>query len=238
MSESCRSWYLGLLPNGWYEPHPPKCFRSIPFKGAKPCIMSYREAMLHLWGGPPGPISRNVAEEEFMYALPNPAAPIRALVISPDQRLSLHFEQVCNDLQNLKLMRVVSRYPAQQEFVRLLRIYVPQVIFVSVENIPTLTDLIEWVRTEAPGVRVIGIHSFCDSQLLLEVMRIGIQEFLYAPFDKAQLAACLSRVQLVPVRQPGLIARHRTAVFVPARKTRSRHHHPGGQHRHRPRQGR
>ncbi len=135
-----------------------------------------------------------------MYALPNPAMPIRALVISPDQRLSLHFEQVCTDLQNLKLMRVVSRYPAQQEFVRLLRIYVPQVIFVSVENIPTLTDLIEWVRTEAPGVRVIGIHSFCDSQLLLEVMRIGIQEFLYAPFDKAQFAAlaCLASNRSCP----------------------------------------
>ncbi len=120
---------------------------------------------------------------------------MRALVISPDQRLSLHFEQVCADLQNLKLMRVVSRYPAQQEFVRLLRIYVPQIVFVSVENIPILTDLIDWVHAEAPSVRVIGIHGFCDSQLLLEVMRIGIQEFLYAPFDKDQLTSCLSRVQ-------------------------------------------
>jgi pilus assembly protein CpaE len=141
------------------------------------------------------PVSRNIAEEELMYALPNPAIPMRALVISPDQRLSLHFEQVCADLQGLKLMRVVSRYPAQQEFVRLLRIYVPQVIFVSVENIATLADLIDWVKSEAPSVRVIGIHSFCDSQLLLEVMRIGIQEFLYAPFDKALLGSCLARVQ-------------------------------------------
>ena len=86
-------------------------------------------------------------------------------------------------------MRVVSRYPAQQEFVRLLRIYVPQVIFVSVENIPPLTDLIEWLRSEAPSVRIIGIHSFCDSQLLLEVMRIGIQEFLYAPFERSSWRA-------------------------------------------------
>jgi pilus assembly protein CpaE len=129
-----------------------------------------------------------------MYALSNPAMPIRALVISPDQRLSLHFEQVCTDLQSLKLMRVVSRYPAQPEFVRLLRIYVPQVIFVSVENIAMLTSLIDWVKAEAPGVRIIGIHSFCDSQLLLEVMRIGIQEFLYAPFDREQLGSCLARV--------------------------------------------
>jgi len=66
--------------------------------------------------------------------------------------------------------------------------------FVSVENIPMLTSLIDWAKSEAPGVRIIGIHSFCDSQLLLEVMRIGIQEFLYAPFDREQLGACLARV--------------------------------------------
>jgi pilus assembly protein CpaE len=128
-----------------------------------------------------------------MNALQKSLGPLRALIISPDQKLSLHLEQVCAEVPAVKITRVIGRYPAEQEFVRLLRICVPHVLFVDVDNLGCVTQMVQWLRAEAPGVQFIGIHDSSPAQLLLDLMRLGIQEFLHTPFNPNQLWECLAR---------------------------------------------
>jgi pilus assembly protein CpaE len=153
-----------------------------------------------------------------MTALANPQLQLRALVVGSEQKLAMHFEQVCSEVRHLKLVRTIPRYPAREEFIRLLRIYVPHIVFVQVKNVNAAMELLNIMKAEAPGIQFAGLHDNCDATLLLDLMRRGVQELLYAPFSKEQVWDYLVRAKEGLEKHPAhLMGSDLVYAFLPSK---------------------
>ena len=119
---------------------------------------------------------------------------LRAFIISPSDKLASQLESSCAELDCLRIVRNIRHYPPHDELTRLARIYLPHVVFLSVESLPATGELLHSLRAEIPGVHVVGIHQTCEPALLLQLMRLGIQEFLHAPFTKQATLECAARI--------------------------------------------
>jgi pilus assembly protein CpaE len=67
-------------------------------------------------------------------------------------------------------------------------------------------------------VQIVAMSRFCDPQILLEVMRAGIREFVSLPFDRQTLTDGLLRIkETVQQRPPAIEATTQVFSFLPAK---------------------
>lgn len=128
--------------------------------------------------------------------------PFRGVIFSPDKELGQYVHRVLADLGCVQVVRTLDRYPDQIELTRMLRAHAPQVVFVSIERTDMLVSIASHVEQVMPGVQVVAVGRTCDAQMLMEVMRAGVREFLTAPFDPGSLRDCLLRVSDNLSRRP------------------------------------
>lgn len=70
----------------------------------------------------------------------------------------------------------------------------PQVLLLDLSAVPTQLSLgIRQLRSYAPRLKVVVLHSSADPQTILAAMRAGANEFLHPPFDET-LPAALERI--------------------------------------------
>lgn len=128
---------------------------------------------------------------------------LRTAIISPDRALSGDLNRVLED-GGVHVIRVLDDYPSAIELTRFVRAHAPQMVFLSIESMVKVKPTIERLEECSPGVQVIAIHRQCDPQMLLEVMRMGIREFLSPPFERNTVAAAAARAMEVLDRRPVL----------------------------------
>ena len=119
---------------------------------------------------------------------------LRGIVISPDQELSDQLEDLLTEVGHVGLVRKIEKYPAGIELSRFLRAHAPQVVFLSIENLPKAVDTIAGIEATVPGMQIVAISRNCDPQTLLELMRIGVREFMSMPFSRQDLYETLGRI--------------------------------------------
>lgn len=85
---------------------------------------------------------------------------------------------------------------------RLLRSLTPQLILLSVESVTEAVALAKAVESHLHAVPVIAIGQQSRPDVLLEMMRAGVREFLQSPFDPAAVQAGLERVREAAERAP------------------------------------
>jgi pilus assembly protein CpaE len=93
------------------------------------------------------------------------------------------------------VVRRLEHYPNETELVRILRSVAPQAVFLSVEHLEEARAIAQAVGKHAPGVPVLALGAEPNSELLLEMMRAGVREFLPAPFDAKAIQEALHRVE-------------------------------------------
>lgn len=130
---------------------------------------------------------------------------LRAIIICPDVELNSRLEKSLSETGIVVVTRVVDRYPNALELVRFLRAHAPQVVFVSTEALNRTADVMREIEKHTPGVQVIAAGRAADPQLLLELMRSGIREYVVFPFELDALTAALSRVQETLENKPAYI---------------------------------
>ncbi len=119
---------------------------------------------------------------------------LRGIAISPDQELSDQLEDLLTEVGHIGLVRKIEKYPAGIELSRFLRAHAPQVIFLSIENLAKAVDTISGIEATVPGMQIVAISRSCDPQTLLELMRIGVREFMSMPFSRQDLYETLGRI--------------------------------------------
>lgn len=120
---------------------------------------------------------------------------LRGLVISPDRQLAESLSHVLGQLGTVAVVRYLDVFPSAEELGRVVRAVAPEVAFVSVESMPQVAATVKEFETLAPGIQFIAMSRDCDPQILLDAMRIGIREFVSAPFQANSVHEAVHRVQ-------------------------------------------
>jgi pilus assembly protein CpaE len=130
---------------------------------------------------------------------------LRGILICPDQDLNERLGVVLEDLGVVSLTRTLDRYPSALELLRVLRAHAPQVLFLSTESMTKALDIVREVEKNTPGIQILAISRYCDQQILLELMRVGVREFASIPFDSVGLKESLTRIYEAAETRPASI---------------------------------
>src|SRR5689334_20288414 len=72
----------------------------------------------------------------------------------------------------------------------------PQVVLLDLASDPAIAvELVRFIASLHPQVSVVGLHTHNDSQTILQSLRAGASEFLYAPFDLATQREAIARLR-------------------------------------------
>lgn len=143
---------------------------------------------------------------------------LRVVIISRDVELTESLKNVLAELSHVAVLRTVNGAPNGLQLTRLLRAHAPDVLFVGVDDMSYVRELTQSVEASAPGLPLVAVHRTCSPELLLDVMRTGIREFLSAPFQINALAEILSRIRDIQSRRPQVFAAtDLTFAFLPAK---------------------
>src|SRR3984957_10515956 len=123
-------------------------------------------------------------------------AEITALLIAPQRELAQQFLATLPQTRAFQILADLKSYPPHQTLDIRARQLKPNVILLDlVTDLPAAVELIKWVATLNPPVHVVGLHTQNDSNSILQSLRAGASEFLYAPFELAQQREAISRLR-------------------------------------------
>ena len=143
---------------------------------------------------------------------------LRGIIICPDTDLKDRLESLLNQIGIATIAKTLDRYPTQLQLMRMVRALAPDVIFVSTESTSHAFEIAREMGKTGPGVQIIGLSRVCDSQILMEAMRAGIQEFAALPFDRVRLIEGLRRIEeVVRERRSGIECASSVFSFIPAK---------------------
>ncbi|MDX2152543.1 MAG: hypothetical protein SFV54_17515, partial [Bryobacteraceae bacterium] len=139
-------------------------------------------------------------------------------MICPDRALGQELEVALQETGQVMLARQTDHYPALTELVRMLRTTAPQVVFLSAETLSEVQVLTPAIVDIIPGAQIVAFGRICEADVLLEVMRTGIREFVHAPFDRATVEQTLARVcEVLALKPPALLATDQLFSFLPSK---------------------
>jgi len=127
---------------------------------------------------------------------------LRGIIITPNIELGARLEEVAEYTGAVQIMRSVDRYLDGEELERMMRSQVPEVVFLSVESLALALESVKYIEKTVPGVQVIGIERSASPQVLLDLMRAGIREFLAYPFDPNPFVEMMTRVTEAAAQNP------------------------------------
>jgi pilus assembly protein CpaE len=143
---------------------------------------------------------------------------LRGLVICPDSELASLLDQSLAELNQVEVVRDLDHYPEEIELMRCVRAQAPHVVFLSTESVPNAIAVVQLVEREAPGLQLIAISKTCEPQVLLDLMRAGLREFLAAPFERQAIVEALSRAEEQAQKHPTITeATDQLYAFLPSK---------------------
>ena len=143
---------------------------------------------------------------------------LRGVIICPDVDLNGRLEALLNEMGIVSITRTLERYPNSLELLRVVRAHAPNVVFVSTESTSKAIEITRELEKNTPGVQILAISRSCDPQVLLELMRAGIREFVSLPFDRQALVDALVRMKDALDQRPAAIqATNQVFAFLPSK---------------------
>jgi pilus assembly protein CpaE len=144
---------------------------------------------------------------------------LTSLVISPNRELAQMFSATLPATRAFHILAELKTYPPAQTLDIRLRQLRPDLVFLDLAtDLETAVKLIEFISTIRPPVFVVGLHTHNDSSAILQSLRAGATEFLYAPFEPEMQKQALGRI--LRLRKPARKAeseRGRLVVFSSAK---------------------
>ena len=112
---------------------------------------------------------------------------ITALLIAPNRELAQQFVATLPQTRTFQILADLKSYPPHQTLDIRARQLKPNVILLDLAtDLAAAVDLIKYVASLNPPIHIVGLHTSNDSQAILQSLRAGASEFLYAPFESAQ----------------------------------------------------
>lgn len=116
---------------------------------------------------------------------------LRSIIVCPDLQMSGQLEETLVSLGDVTVCRTLSHYPTATDLVRTLRAHAPDVLFLSFESLEKAEDTVRLFETEADDAQIIGLHRDSDPNVLRNMMRLGLREFISYPFEAGTLVDSL-----------------------------------------------
>src|SRR4051812_37958253 len=111
---------------------------------------------------------------------------ITALLIAPDRVLAQQFLETLPQTRAFQVLADLKSYPPVATLEIRIRQLKPSVILLDLaSNLAEAIELVRAISDLNPPVHVVGLHTANESQAILQSLRAGAVEFLYAPFDIA-----------------------------------------------------
>ncbi|MEZ5352820.1 MAG: hypothetical protein R2762_09310 [Bryobacteraceae bacterium] len=130
---------------------------------------------------------------------------LRAVIISPDTELSSRLGDMISKSGRVGLVKTSDKYLREFDLERFLRANAPQVVFLSIEQLSQAMEVLRGIEQTLPGIQVVSVDRSCDPAVLLDLMHIGVREFLAYPFDGASFMAAVARLEEVLEKRPAHI---------------------------------
>ena len=129
---------------------------------------------------------------------------IAALLIAPDRDLAQQFLDTLPQTRAFQILADLKNYPPHQTLEIRARQLKPQVILLDLaSDLGAATELVRSVSALTPPVQVVGLHTHNDPAAILQSLRAGAIEFLYAPFDLATQREAVARLRRLCVTETG-----------------------------------
>ncbi|MFN3323082.1 MAG: CpaE family protein [Bryobacteraceae bacterium] len=143
---------------------------------------------------------------------------LRGIIIAPDQELGDVLEQELFDIGHIAVLRRYDAIPGIGELVRFIRARAPQVIFLNTDDLQPALLLARELEAQVPGLQFIPFGRKCSPDVLLELMRSGLREFLTCPFQRSSIAEAIARAaENVARRPPEIDATDLLYAFLPSK---------------------
>jgi pilus assembly protein CpaE len=146
-------------------------------------------------------------------------AQITALLISPNRDLADQFVATLAQTRAFQILADLRSYPNTQTLDIRARQLKPNVVLVDLAtDLGAATELIRFAAGQNPPLQVVGLHTHSDSAAILQSLRAGAMEFLYAPFEVASQQDAIARLRRLCVPEtPAVAAAGRVIAFSSAK---------------------
>lgn len=123
-------------------------------------------------------------------------AEITAVLIAPNRDLAQQFLATLPQTRAFQILADLKSYPSAQTLEIRARQLKPDVVLLDLTmDLAAATELVRFIATLVPPVHVVGLHRENDSPAILQILRAGASEFLYAPFDLANQREAIARLR-------------------------------------------
>jgi pilus assembly protein CpaE len=142
---------------------------------------------------------------------------LRTVIIGKKPSMAAELETLIADIGGLRVLRKLTEIPTDANAGRMLAALAPHIIFAE-GDATELKPLVDIIRREAPGIHVIAWGSSLDLQVVIDLMHLGIREYLCYPFRQPELVDALARCRAALEETPLLFrSTHEVFTFVPAK---------------------
>jgi pilus assembly protein CpaE len=123
-------------------------------------------------------------------------AEIAALLIAPDRALAQQFLATLPQTRAFQILADLKSYPPQQTLEIRIKQLKPNVVLLDLaSDLSAAIEVVKYIAAMTPPVHVVGLNTLNDSTAILQSLRAGASEFLYAPFELATQREAISRLR-------------------------------------------
>src|SRR5580658_1819330 len=123
-------------------------------------------------------------------------AEIAALLIAPDRALAQQFLATLPQTRAFQILADLKSYPPQQTLEIRIKQLKPNVVLLDLSSdLAAAVEVVKFIAAMTPPVHVVGLNSHNDSTAILQSLRAGASEFLYAPFELATQREAIARLR-------------------------------------------
>jgi pilus assembly protein CpaE len=143
---------------------------------------------------------------------------LRAICVCPDQEVTAQLQEAVADVGNILFVRMVNHYPNELNLVRMVRATGPGLVFLSIESMSRALEVAANLEEIAPGIQVVAISRSRDPQVLEQLIRSEIREFLVFPFCRTKLLEAIARTsELLAKKPPAIASTDLLFAFLPSK---------------------
>jgi pilus assembly protein CpaE len=119
---------------------------------------------------------------------------MRAILICPDAEVRGDFQKLADRYSALRMAKSLDHYPDEDAFRRLMRMWAPNVIFVSMEDTYAAEQLSQQLNAEFPSIQRIALSKAEEPAIFRLALQLRMSELLVPPFDEDRFLEMLKRV--------------------------------------------
>ena len=121
---------------------------------------------------------------------------ITALLIAPNRDLAQQFVATLPQTRAFQVLADLKSYPPAVTLEIRIRQLKPDVVLLDLAtDLAAASELIRFAAALQPPVQVVGLHLQNHPHAILQSLRAGAAEFLYAPFELATQRDAIARLR-------------------------------------------